>query len=137
MRKAIGFDLDTKAMEVFRVIYYSAEQKMEAEYRSIIEIDRNISGDELVAITKVIESAFRNRAGTVENRSKDPFVFIFEGDEKLYGCLHLGAFDIAENNKALFNHIKSWKWLDRDEPSEDEDLKKTFLYAGIRYGWWK
>ena len=114
---------------IFRVIYYSAELKMEAEYRSIIEIDRNISGDELVAITTVIESAFSNRAGTVRNASNDPYVFIFGGGEAEWSCLGLGD-SILRDNPAMKGKISSWQWIESD-PDECVDTLKIFRKHGF------
>ena len=101
---------------------------MEAEYRSIIEIDRNISGDALTAITTVIESAFSNRAGTVRNASNDPYVFIFGGGESEWSCLGLGDFNVAEN-PIIKGKISSWKWVESNS-DECEDLLSLYRKHG-------
>lgn len=110
---------------------------MEAMYRSIIEIDRNVSKEELEEITRTISAAFRNRAGTIENKSKDPFVFIFEGiDEPGWSCLMLGDLEVAKN-KQIFEAIADWQWIDENDPNENEDEKKSYIELDKECGWWK
>lgn len=51
-------------------------------YSTVIEIKNDVAGDVLSQLKHAIESAFSNRAGTVENVSKEPRRFEFVGSEK-------------------------------------------------------
>lgn len=93
-------------------------------YRSIIEIDRNLDKDRLSAITAMILKAFDNSAGRAMNISEDPYRFVFEGGEDMYGCISLGQLLLRDNDE-VYNNISLWRW-EEDDPDECCNVKKVF-----------
>ena len=93
-------------------------------YQAIIEINNNVSGDILISMKNIIESAFDNRIGRIKNSSLEPYLLIFAGDENKYGCLEVGLFSLKKHTGVLKN-ISSLKWVDKD-PSENCDMLEVF-----------
>lgn len=93
-------------------------------YRSIIEIDRSINPEKLKTITTMILEAFNNNAGSATNISEDPYRFVFEGGEDMYGCIDLGQLLLMDNDE-VYNNVSSWRW-EEDDPDECCDMKKIF-----------
>lgn len=94
-------------------------------YSTVIEIRNDVSEDMLRQLKLDIESAFVNRAGTVENISKEPYRFEFAGDEGAYGCLEIGLLTLKEDSRFISN-VSSWQWIDYDDPDESCDVIKEF-----------
>jgi hypothetical protein len=86
-------------------------------YSTVITLKSEIPDDVLHSLRNVIERAFDNRAGQVDNRSNNPLEYIFYGDESLRTCLHLGNFTLKDTND-IRNYIGSWQWIDTDDPDE-------------------
>lgn len=93
-------------------------------YSTVIEIRNDIESDMLRQLKLDIESAFANRAGTVENISKEPYRFEFVGDEDAYGCLEIGSLNL-KRNRLFWKHVRTWKWIDED-PDECCDLTEVY-----------
>lgn len=93
-------------------------------YKVIIELNRNITDEELKKLTEIITNAFDNRGGCVKNTSTEKYHFLFEGDEKDYGCLDLGTI-ILKDEKLFWYNTVLWKWEDED-PSENCDIFEEF-----------
>ena len=93
-------------------------------YSSIIEIKKTVSHEALVGLRKVAESAFTNRAGSVENSSNNPYRLVFRGGEDKFGCLELGMLELKREDGVL-NQIASWHWIDDDDPDENCDILKV------------
>ena len=93
-------------------------------YKTIINLKNDVPIDVLSKIHDICSSAFDNRAGIIINKSDNPYCLVFEGEEKDYGCLHLGilALDKVENFKSF---IASWDWIDEEEPRESGDVLKA------------
>lgn len=89
-------------------------------YSSIIEINKNVSGEKLASLREIAEKAFSNRAGSVKNSSKDSHMFIFEGEEKDYGCLDLGVLNLGKS-KIFLDNTSAWRWVE-DDPGECCDM---------------
>jgi len=66
-------------------------------YRTIITIRSDATQEMLTAIHGTATKAFHNRAGKLENVSKDIYTLIFEGDSSAYPCLELGTFAIKDS----------------------------------------
>lgn len=92
-------------------------------YSSIIEIKKNVSNEVLENLRKIAEKAFDNRAGSVKNSSNDPYRFVFNGEEKDYGCLDLGVLSLGKS-KSFLDNTSSWHWVE-DDPGECCDMLKV------------
>lgn len=89
-------------------------------YRTIIEIDKNVTPNTLEDIKDICISAHKNRAGKVDIKELSDYKFAFEGEEKDYGCLQLG--NLALNKVKTFkDNLLTWRWED-EEPDESCDL---------------
>lgn len=73
--------------------------------------------------------AFQNRAGCISNTGTSPFQLIFEGEEKDIGCLELGMLAL-EKEKGFLSWVKSWDWIDEEEPDESCDILKEMMEYG-------
>ena len=98
-------------------------------YRTVITIKSDVTNDVLVGLRNEAIRAFDNRAGKVDNVSKDPYVFIFEGEERFYGCLSLGRLDLRKI-KSFLNDVESWHWIDED-PNECCDILEIFAKYAV------
>jgi len=86
-------------------------------YKTIIKIRKNLPFNAVNSIQNVAADAFDNRAGKLANISKDPYVLIFEGEEKDYGCLQLGILAL-DKEKEFMELVTMWDWID-EEPNEN------------------
>ena len=78
----------------------------------------------LTAIYEAAAKAFHNRAGKLENISKEAHMLIFEGDSGAYPCLELGTFALKDT-VGILDYISSWEWIDED-PDESCDMLRVF-----------
>lgn len=99
-------------------------EKSKNMYSSIIEIKKNIPNDMLVNLRNIAENAFSNRAGSVKNSSREPYRFIFKGDEDKFGCLEVGMLEL-ENQHDFLKQVNSWRWIDDENPEENCDILKV------------
>ena len=111
-----------RAGELYRV-YVDAELPAD-EYKTIIRLKDDVSGDLLATLASTIEKAFVNRAGTLQNVSDKPREFVFQGGESCYGCLELGMLDLREITGFL-NYVEAWDWIDID-PDECCDMLEVY-----------
>lgn len=93
-------------------------------YSSIIEIKKNVSDERLANLRKIAENAFSNRVGSVKNSSKDPYRFVFKGDEEKFGCLEVGMLELEDEHDFL-GQVNSWQWIDDENPGENCDILKV------------
>ena len=93
-------------------------------YRTIITIKSDTPQEMLTAIHETAAKAFHNRAGKLENISKEAYMLIFEGDSGAYPCLELGTFAIKDS-AGILDYISSWEWIDED-PDESCDMLRVF-----------
>ena len=91
-------------------------------YRQIISIKEDTPADVLWKLAAIAEQEFDNRAGRVRNVSKEPYQFVFEGEEESFGCLNLGMFELWDK-KDFVSYVQDWQWID-EEPDESYDVIK-------------
>lgn len=95
-------------------------------YKVIIELKKDISEDVLKKLTEIINAAFDNRGGKVPNaNTASPYRFEFVGDEDMFGCMQLGLLTLKDN-KAFWDNVVVWEWVDEDEPEESCNVIKEF-----------
>lgn len=94
-------------------------------YSTVIEIKKDVTSDVLSQLKIVIENAFSNRVGTVQNISKKPRCFKFTSGEKERGCLEIGLLTLKEE-KFFLSNVSSWQWIDDEEPDEGCDILEEF-----------
>ena len=92
-------------------------------YRNVIDIRKEVPSDVLKTLVVMADTAFNNRAGRVKNVSVSPYRFIYEGDEKDYGCLNLGMLSLYAK-KDVVSNVLNWNWIDEDDPDESCDVLK-------------
>ena len=92
-------------------------------YRNVIDIHKEVPSDILKVLAMMADRAFDNRAGKVKNVSDCPYRFIYEGDEKDYGCLNLGMLSLYAK-KDFVSNVLNWNWIDEDDPDESCDVLK-------------
>lgn len=98
-------------------------------YKTIIRLQSNIPTTIFPDLVKSISKAFDNREGRLYNKSDNQYEFIFEGSEKYYGCLEVGAFSLRRQNDIL-KYISSWDWID-ENPDESCSMLEVFArHAG-------
>lgn len=94
-------------------------------YSSIIEIKKSIHSEALQKLRETSEKGFDNQAWKVENSSADLHRLAFEGQEDNYGCLDLGAAELADTS-GFREQINAWKRVDADEPGENGDILEIY-----------
>lgn len=119
--KHISSIADAGTNKIHPVLCIDKIRIIENMYGVIIELKHDITSDKLQRLRDIIENAFVNRAGKVENISKEPYRFEFVGDEREYGCLHLGIFAL-EKEEEFLKCVSSWQWIDEEEPDESCDI---------------
>ena len=92
-------------------------------YQTVIDIKREVPSDVLKLLHNMAEEAFDNREGKLTNVSNDPYRFIYEGEQKYYGCLMLGILELGRENKEFVKNVGAWEWVDED-PHECSDVLK-------------
>ena len=92
-------------------------------YSVVIDIRKDTPQDVLQALEKVMDQAFDNRVGKVENTSDTPYRFIYRGGEEAYGCLNLGMLNLWDK-KDFVACVQSWNWIDEEDPDESCDVIK-------------
>lgn len=92
-------------------------------YRSIIDIKRETPKETLLTLLSLADKAFNNHAGKIQNTSLSPYRFVYEGEEKDFGCLEIGMLNLEEQ-KNFLNFVSAWNWIDEEEPSENCDILK-------------
>lgn len=90
-------------------------------YKVVIEFHEETSADELERLAAMADKAFDNRAGKAQNKSDSPYCLSYEGGEADYGCLELGSLAL-EKQKDFVPYVKSWEWIDEDDPDEYCDI---------------
>lgn len=101
----------------------------EVLYRQIIKIKDDVPVGLLSELSNIAEDAFDNRAGKTCNVSDDPYTFIFEGDESLFGCLSLGMSGLYRKRKDFVNCVADWKWIDVKHPYDNSDILKDLAFT--------
>lgn len=94
-------------------------------YQSIIELKNDLPEDILMEAKGLINMAFDNRCGKVENLSDYPLVLVHQANEEKKPCLHIGLMNIKGQTN-LINCIRSWKWIDEEDSSENCDVLQLF-----------
>lgn len=94
-------------------------------YKSIIDVHKDTPQDVLQEFALRANRAFNNRAGQVKNVSTNPYTFIYQGEEQEYACLEVGMLQL-KNQPKLLAQMKSWVWIDEDDPQENTDVLKLF-----------
>jgi hypothetical protein len=107
-------------------------RKMEAIilFRTIITFKPGLSASVLSGLCETAEKAFDNRAGRAVNSGKNPLQCIFEGDDELNTCLHLGNYAL-DGTKDFKNYVKSWDWIDTVEPDESHDVLEAYAEIAV------
>lgn len=98
-------------------------------YRTIIEMKEDTPKETLAEIKALCIAAHKNRAGEVKMKPINDSTFVFEGEEKDYGCLTLANLNLNDSKKFTTN-IKSWLWED-EEPSENCDILQSLAYPVV------
>lgn len=96
------------------------ESAPNSKYRHVIRIKSDVPENMLSELKGIADRAFCNRAGVVKNIGIEPYTFVYEGEEKDYGCLEVGMLSLKGNNLFLC-HVAAWKWVDT-EPGESCDM---------------
>lgn len=95
-------------------------------YKVIIELNRNITDEELKTLTEIITNAFDNCDGKVQkSQATSPYEFLFEGDEDKFGCLQIGLLNLSDV-KLFWDNADVWKWIDEEDESENCNVKDEF-----------
>lgn len=92
-------------------------------YKSVISFQENLSTEKLKQLVATADLAFDNRAGKIKSSSISPFVLSYEGEENAFACLNLGLMSLWDNKEFLM-YVKSWMWIDEEEPDESCDVLK-------------
>ena len=95
-------------------------------YKNVIDIRKEVPDNILKSLVVVINNAFDNRAGKVDNISTLPYRFIYEGGEKEYSCLEVGMLNLKKQSDYFLPYVEAWNWIDEDDPNECCDLLKLF-----------
>jgi hypothetical protein len=95
-------------------------RKDDGMYKTIITLKNDVPSDVLGSLRTHCLGAFDNRAGKLSNISHDPYTFVFEAEEKDYGCLDLGTVKLGYV-KGFLPYVQSWEWVDED-PDECCDV---------------
>jgi hypothetical protein len=93
-------------------------------YKTLIDLNQNVSNEVLGRLSSIVVNAFNNRAGSLINVSSNPYRFVFEGEEDDYGCLQLGNLAL-DKNQEFRKYVINWNWED-EEPEESCDLIVEF-----------
>jgi hypothetical protein len=93
-------------------------------YKNIITIKNDAPNEKLLPIYEIAVNAFNNRAGKLENTSKNPYILVFEGGDNYYACLEIGMFELKDN-KDFMDCVQAWQWVDNN-PDESCDMLKVF-----------
>lgn len=94
-------------------------------YKVIIELNRNITDEELKTLTETINKTFDNRAGCVKNTSTEKYHFLFEGEEDKFGCMQL-ALVTLKRIKLFWDNVIVWEWIDEEFPEENCNVIEEF-----------
>ncbi len=86
-------------------------------FRTIIRLKDGISDELLAKLTEIIEGAFHNRCGDLENINTNPTEFIFESDDPNTACLDIGMNNLIDINNFI-SCVLSWDWIDEEVPAE-------------------
>lgn len=92
-------------------------------YKTIIELKEHISEEDIKEIRRLCIEAHDNRAGKVEIKELSDKTFVFEGEEKDFGCLNLG-FLTLNKIKQFKEAVKTWYWEDED-PADSCNLAEA------------
>ena len=92
-------------------------------YSTVIEIKKDVSDSQLTELKNIIEKAFDNRVGKVENSGTDVYSFVFQSSNTR-DVLELGILNLAEDKK-LLDCVYDWKWIDED-PDESCDVLEIY-----------
>ena len=90
------------------------------KYRHVIRIKPDVPENMLSELKGIADRAFCNRAGVVKSIGIEPYIVVYEGEEKDFGCLEVGMLSLKENNLFL-RHVAAWEWVDM-EPGESCDV---------------
>ena len=93
-------------------------------YKNIIDIKNDTPSEKLLSISEIAADAFNNRAGRLQNTSKNPHILVFEGGDNYYACLELGMFELRDN-KNFMECVQAWQWVD-ENPDESCDMLQVF-----------
>lgn len=93
-------------------------------HKTIIKIKKSTPPAKVKIINAIIRGLFNNRAGKVQNSSKDPYTLIFKGTEKDWDCIDLGTLAL-EDVPGLLGYISSCWWIDEAHPEESSDMLKV------------
>lgn len=99
-------------------------------YKTIIEFSKNISNSKALELTEIANRAFDNRAGKVENTSGESHLLVYDGEEKDYGCIHLGILDLHDIEE-FREQVKKWDYIDEDNPRECCDVLKELDFEVV------
>ena len=84
-------------------------------FQSLMDIREDTPQDILNSLVEI--------ANKVENTSKMPYRLIYRGEDNLFSCLQLGMLALEKQSDFL-DYVISWKWIDEENPSENEDILK-------------
>ena len=93
-------------------------------YKNIITIKNDTPSEKLLSVCEIATNAFDNRAGKLENTSKNPYILVFKGGDNYYACLEVGMFELRDN-KNFMDCVQAWQWID-ENPDESCDMLQVF-----------
>ena len=94
-------------------------------YKTVITFKDGIPEDVLTALRETAEGAFDNRLGKAVNISDSPFQCVFEGDEPLHSCLHMGNY-MLDDTDGYSDYIRTWEWFDSEYPHENHSVLEAY-----------
>lgn len=90
--------------------------------RVVFEFKKGLDPIKQKELTKMIESSFDNRIGTIRNQSKESNKLEFlSKTNKEYSCLLFGNSNLRKRYSQLLKYIDGWKFLYFDHPENDSD----------------
>lgn len=126
MQKEIEYQekvLQTR-MLVLGIPIHSLEIDSDYTITTIIQLKENVDEKILEIYKQLINNAFSNRCGVIQNSANDDYHFIFEGGENERPCLEVGVFNLKDEENFL-DYVKQWHWLESD-PDECCDILELF-----------
>lgn len=111
-------------MLILGIPVQSLELDSDYTITTIIQLKESIDEQNLKRCQLLINNAFNNHYGVIQNSANDNYHFVFEGSENKRPCLESGVFTL-KHEKNFLNYIENWNWLESD-PDECCDVLEIF-----------
>ena len=95
-------------------------------YRETIILKKDLEDDVLQSLKEKASKYYNNRAGVLENISKEKNIIIFQGNnENAYETMSLGSLNLYDNTDFVSNVI-SWTFEDTECPEDNCDVLEAY-----------